>query len=290
MDVLRYRGRVVTDVDVAFIRRLIAAHPSASRRALSQRLCKAWNWVQPNGVLRDMVCRGLLLALHRAGHIELPPARWVNPLGPQRRAPSRTMLHWSPVVGRLCDLLPLDIAQVRRSGDESLFDSLVETYHYLGYTQPVGEHLKYLVSSQGRPIACLAWSSAPRHIGCRDRFIGWSPEIRRKNIRLIAYNLRFLILPWVEVPHLASHLLGRMARALPQDWERIYGHPVYFLETFVDPQRFRGTCYRAANWVVLGRTTGRGKDDQTHRPNRPIKEVLGYPLCRRFRELLSGAE
>jgi hypothetical protein len=123
-------------------------------------------------------------------------------------------------------------------------------------------------------------------LGPRDRFIGWSPEVRRKNIRFIAYNLRFLILPWVEVPHLASHILGRMARALPRDWERIYSHPVYFLETFVDPQRFKGTCYRAANWVVLGRTTGRGKDDLTHRPNRPIKEVLGYPLSKRFRERL----
>ena len=138
MDVLRYRGRVVTDTDVAFIQGLIAAHPRATRRALSHRLCEAWNWVQPNGVLRDMVCRGLLLALHRAGHIELPPARRSNPLGPQRRTPSRTTLRWSPIEGRLSDILPLEIRQVRRSGDESLFDSLVETHHYLGYTQPVG--------------------------------------------------------------------------------------------------------------------------------------------------------
>jgi len=290
MDVLRYRARVVTDADVAFIRDLITGHPTASRRALSHRLCEAWNWVQPNGVPRDMVCRGLLLALHRAGHIALPPARSVNPLGPQRRTPSRTMLCWSPIEGRLCDILPLDIAQVRRTSDESLFDSLIETHHYLGYTRPVGEHLKYLVHSQGRPIACLAWSSAPRHIGCRDRFIGWSPDTRRKNIRFIAYNLRYLILPWAQVPHLASHLLGRMARMLAQDWERIYGHPVYFLETFVDPQRFRGTCYRAANWVYLGRTTGRGKDDLTHRPNRSIKEVWGYPLVRDFRERLCQIE
>jgi hypothetical protein len=286
MDVLRYRGRVITDTDVAFIRDLIAGHPGASRRALSRKLCAAWNWVQPNGVLRDMVCRGLLLALHRAGHIELPPARWANPAGPQRRAPSRTLLRWSPIAGRLADILPLDIVQVRRSGDEALFDSLVQTHHYLGYTQPVGEHLKYLVLAKGTPLACLAWSSAPRHIGCRDRFIGWAPAVRRKNIRFIAYNLRYLILPWVQIPHLASHLLGRMARILAQDWAWIYGHPIYFLETFVDPQRFRGTCYRAANWISLGRTTGRGKDDQTGKPNRSIKEVWGYPLGRDFRERL----
>ena len=131
-----------------------------------------------------------------------------------------------------------------------------------------------------------SWSSAPRHLASRDRFIGWSGEARRRNIRYLAYNTRFLILPWISVPHLASHILGRMARQISQDWERVYGHPIYYLETFIDPERFRGTCYRAANWVVLGRTTGRGKDDQTHQANRSIKEVLGLPLTRRFRELL----
>jgi hypothetical protein len=164
---------------------------------------------------------------------------------------------------------------------------LIEAHHYLGYTQPVGEHLKYLVFALGRPIACLAWSSAARHLGPRDRFIGWSAEARRQNIRLLAYNTRYLILPFVLVPHVASHILSRMARVLALDWERIYGHPIYFLETFVDPQRFRGTCYRAANWIYLGSTTGRGKDDQTSKPNRPIKEVLGYPLSKRFRQRLS---
>jgi hypothetical protein len=150
----------------------------------------------------------------------------------------------------------------------------------------VGEHLKYLVLAGGRPIACLAFSSAPRHLGSRDRFIGWSAEARRRNIRLIAYNTRFLVMPWVVVPHLASHLLGRIARALSGDWQRLYGHPIYFLETFVDRERFRGTCYRAANWIYLGETTGRGKDAPTKKPNRPIKEVLGYPLSRDFRQQL----
>lgn len=288
MDVkLTYRGRVVTAADVAFIGRLIAAHPTASRRALSKKLCEAWNWVQPNGALRDMVCRGLMLALHRAGHIELPPQRHVppNPLA-RRPRPAATIIDTMPLRGTLNTIRPLTFRQVRRTPDEPLFNSLIEHYHYLSYTQPVGEQLKYVVSAQGRPIACLAWSSAPRHLGARDRFIGWSPEARRKNIRFIAYNTRFLILPWVQVAHLASHILGRIARLLPQDWERTYEHSVYFLETFIDPQRFRGTCYRAANWIVLGRTTGRGKDDHTGRPNRAIKEVLGYPLSKRFRKLL----
>ena len=133
----------------------------------------------------------------------------------------------------------------------------------------------------------MAWSSAPRHLGSRDRYIGWSPEARWTNIRFIAYNTRFLILPWVRVPHLASHLLSRVTARLSQDWEQLYNHPVYFAETFIDPGRFRGTCYRAANWKLLGVTTGRGKNDHTNRPNRPIKEVFGYPLDPRFRQLLS---
>ena len=285
---LTYRGRAVTDDDVAFIDQLIVAHPMASRRALSKKLCEAWNWVQPNGALRDMVCRGLMLALHRAGHIELPPQRYVpsNPLA-KRGRPAAADVDRTPLRSPLKAVRPLEFRLVRRTADEPLFNSLIEQYHYLGYTQPVGEHLKYLVYTQGRPIACLAWSSAPRHLGCRDRYIGWSAEARRRNIRFLAYNTRYLILPWVEVPHLASHILGQMARRLPRDWERVYGHPVYFLETFVDPQRNRGTCYRAANWGVLGRTTGRGKNDQTWRANRPIKEMLGYPLRRDFRQWLS---
>jgi hypothetical protein len=132
----------------------------------------------------------------------------------------------------------------------------------------------------------LAWSSAPRHLSSRDRFLGWSAEARRHNLRFLAYNTRFLTLLWVEVPHLASHLLAQVTKQLSHDWELLYHHPIYFVETFVDPERFRGTCYRAANWILLGQTTGRGKDDQTHRPNRSLKHVLGYPLTPRFRELL----
>ena len=286
---LIYRGRAVTEHDVKFIRTLIAKYPQASRRALSKHLCEAWGWVQPNGQLRDMVCRSLMLELHRGGLIELPPVRF-RPRNnvTERHAPPGVSIDTTPMRATLRELGPLEVYQVRRTGTEALFNALIEEHHYLGYTQPVGEHLKYLVFARGRPVACLAWSSSPRHLGCRDRYIGWSAAARRRNIRFLAYNTRFLIVPWVEVPHLASHLLGRLARLVSGEWERLYRHPVYFLETFVDPQRFRGTCYRAANWVYLGRTTGRGKDDQTNRPNRPIKEVLGYALTPRFRELLSS--
>jgi Domain of unknown function (DUF4338) len=283
----KYRGRVIAAEDITFLRELIAQHPALSRRKLSAKVCEAWQWRQANGALRDMVCRGLLLMLHRAGEIELPEVRFVarNPLV-ERERPVPVLIDTSPVTGPLNQLRPVEVQQVRRTGDEPLFNSLIEHHHYLGYEQPVGEHLKYLVWAQGRPIACMAWSSAPRHLGSRDRYIGWSMEARKRNIRFIAYNARFLILPWVKAPHLASHILSRVTGTLSHDWERMYGHPIWFVETFIDPDRFRGTCYRAANWVLLGRTTGRGKDDLTHRQNRSIKEVLGLPLTRRFRELL----
>jgi hypothetical protein len=287
MAVWKHRGRIITDDDLAFIRQLIETHPGLSRRKLSAKLCEAWQWKQANGALRDMVCRGLLLMLDRAGQIRLPPIKKHpnNPLA-RRPRPVRALIDMTPIRSALKPLQPLIIEQVRRTGEESLYNSLIEHHHYLGYEQPVGEHLKYVVWAMGRPIACMAWGSAPRHLGCRDRFIGWSPVARRRNIRFIAYNTRFLIVPWVEVPHLASHILGRIARRVSQDWERLYQHPIYFLETFVDPERFRGTCYYAANWVLLGETTGRGKDDHTNRPNRSIKQMLGYPLTPRFRQLL----
>jgi hypothetical protein len=289
--ILSHRGRIVTDDDIVFIRQLIADNPASSRRSLSQKLCEAWNWRQANGALRDMVCRSLMLTLHRAGHIELPAVRQIphNPLarrGAERSKPIPALVDTTPLHVNLAAIRPLEFHQVRHTGEEPLFNSLLDQYHYLGYAQPVGEHLKYLVYALGRPIACLAWSSAPRHLGPRDRFIGWSPEVRRRNIRFLAYNTRYLILPFVEVEHLASHILGRIAQTLSEDWDRAYGHPVHYLETFVDPGRFRGTCYRAANWIVLGLTTGRGKDDQTNKPNRPLKEVLGYPLTRDFRRRL----
>ena len=284
---LKYRGRAITDADVASIRYLIAENPSASRYALSRKLCETWGWVQPNGALRDMVCRGLLLALHRSGLIELPAVRRVyrNPFVFRSR-PAPVTVDQTPIETSLAGIRPLEFRLVRRTSEEPVFNGLMEEHHYLGYVQPVGEHLKYMVFSKGRPVACLAWSSAPRHLGLRDRFIGWSPETRRKNIRLLAYNTRFLILPWVKVPHLASHILGRMARDLPRNWERIYGHPVWYLETFVDPARNRGTCYLAANWTKLGRTTGRGNNAPTRKPRVPVKEILGYPLSKRFRDIL----
>jgi len=285
--VLTYRGKRITQEDVAFIRGLIAQNPEDSRRSLSAKLCQAWNWRQANGALRDMVCRGLMLTLHRAGHIELPAPRWepANPLV-YRKKPAPVEIEPYPIEGPLSSILPLEIRQVRRTSLEKLCNSLVDQYHYLGYCQPVGEHLNYLVFAGQRPIACMIYSSAPRHIGCRDRFIGWPVKIRRQNLHLMTYQSRFLILPWVKISFLASHLLGQIAKRLSTDWQALYQHPVYFQETFVDVERFKGTCYKAANWLCLGKTTGRGKNDHTYKPNRSIKAVWGYPLCRDFRARL----
>lgn len=287
MPELKYRGRIITAAHLLQIREMIASHPGASRRTLSKKLCEAWQWRQANGAWSDMVCRSLLVMLERAGEITLPPVKYVrhNPLA-KRARPLPWLIDTTPLEGELRELGPLDFQLVRRTGEEPLFNSLLEQHHYLHYEQPVGAQLKYLIWAQSRPIACLAWSSAPRHLGARDRYIGWSGEARRRNVRFLAYNSRFLLLPWVRVKNLASHILGRMALRISPDWENIYGHPLYFLETFVDPERFRGACYYAANWVWLGETTGRGKASNSYVPNRSIKHVLGYPLQPRFRELL----
>lgn len=283
----RFRGRDITDPDIAFLRGLIEQARGCSRREISRRVCTAWNWVQPNGLLRDMVCRSLLLDLERAGHIELPPQRMRPPNNViLRKKPKAIEIDRAPLETNLCGLGALEWRQVRRTPDERVFDSLLEEHHYLGSMKPVGESLKFLVLAQGRPIACFAWSSPPLRLILRDRYIGWSREAREKNRHLLAYNPRFLIVPWVKVKHLASHLLGQMAKALPGEWQRAYGHEVYYLETFVDTERFAGTCYKAANWVSHGLTKGLGNNAKTKKQTQSIKEILGYPLTKDFRLVL----
>ena len=286
--ILVYRNRHITQKDISFIRGLIADHPEDGRSALSRKICHTWNWVQPNGHLKDMVCRGLLLRLEREGHIELPARKrnpFPNPFLHCRR-PKPVEVEESPIEGTVKALCPITFQQVRRTRYEKLFNWLIHKYHYLGYSQPVGEHLKYLVFSQGRPIAAFAWSSPAWHLGPRDRFIGWDPEVRKKNLHLIAYNTRFLILQWVRVPHLASYLLARCTRVLSNDWQTLYNHPIWWLETFVDTELFRGTCYRAANWIYLGDTKGLAKSGASYQHHGIIKAVFVYPLHREFKPRL----
>jgi hypothetical protein len=291
MDVVfHYRHRAVTAEEVQFLRALIAAHPGESRNKLSIRVCEAWNWRRENGSLCDQICRSLMLELDRADHIQLPPVKWKvpNPLALRHR-PQPVEVDRTPVRTSLGKLGPLEFFQVRHTPQEPQFNWLIESEHYLRYTQPVGESLKFMVYAGMQPVALFAWSSAPRHLGPRDRYIGWSQEQRRRAIRYVAYNTRFLVPGWVQVPHLASHLLSRMTRMLSSEWRKVYGHPVYFAETFVDTAIHRGTCYRAANWAFLGRTLGLGKDDHTKKPNRSLKDVLGLPLVVDFRERLLNA-
>ena len=216
--IITYRKRSVTGQDIAAIIKIIKSHPDKSRRFISQEVCRKWDWRQPNGVLKDMVCRSLLLLLESKGFIKLPARKFTppNPLA-NRKKPSRAIVDKTPVNCSVSDLLPIRLKQVRRTRFDNIFNGLISEYHYLGYTQPVGEHLKYIAFSGSRPIACLAWGSPPWYIGARDRFIGWSKNIREKNLHLIANNLRFLILPWVQVSNLASYILALNRHCLSQD-------------------------------------------------------------------------
>ena len=285
---LSFRGRPIRQGDIIFLQELIAANPGLSRRRLSVKVCQAWNWVQPNGQLRDMVCRGLMLALHRAGHIELPAQRYSPPNNAiaHRHVAELPDDDTTPIEGTLATLGPLEVRLVRRAEGEKLFAHLLNRYHYLGYSRPVGEHLKYLVLAGARPIAAMAWNSGPLKLKLRDELIGAPRQAYAHNLHLIAYNSRYLIAPWVKVPHLASHLLGRIARRLSADWQQLYGHRIWLLESFVDIERFKGTCYRAANWICVGRSEGRGTKSKNKEKNTSIKELWVYPLGKQFRQKL----
>lgn len=282
-----YRNRQITIKDIAFIKDLIANNPDKSRWFISRELCQQWDWRQPNGALKDMVCRGLLLKLEKDGLLTLPPRkRIINNPFLNRKIPEPAKINQTSVACDLKQIQPIRLQSVRRTKFESLYNSLMQDYHYLGYRAHVGEHIKYIAFYQDMPIGCMGWTSAPWYIGCRDKFIGWGAHIRKKNLQLIAYQTRFLILPWIKVSCLASHLLGISTRIISKDWLTFYNHPLYFVETFVDTTRFRGTCYQAANWLYLGKTTGFGKLDQTRKQNRSIKAVYGYPLQKNFRRFL----
>lgn len=288
---IKYRGKIATTEDIKTIKQVIKDNPLFHRTALSKHLCEIWNWRQVNGALRDMVCRGFLLALERAGYITLPAKRrYPNNPFVNRKKPAKIEINSTPYENKVSLIRPLLFTQVRYTKLEKLFNSLIEEYHYLGYCHPVGEQLKYIIFKEDKPIACFAWSSAVRHIESRDKYIGWDQNIRKKNLHLMAYNTRFLILPWINVRYLASHLLSEMTKLLPVDWNRIYKHPIYYLETFVDKSLFKGTCYSAANWVYLGDTKGLGKDSQTKKVNRSIKAVWGYPLVKDFKKRLCSEE
>lgn len=282
------RGRLLTTSDISFIRSLIKEHWDKGRTFISRELSRHWNWVQHNGSLKDMACRELLRRLEAKGYFQLPPRKIRRPTRTRNKRYYTVPDHdHSPIEKDLKHISPVTITMVRWSEYEPLFNGLIQAYHYLGYCQTVGAHLKYIAFAQKRPLACLSWGAAAWKVSCRDQFIGWPHDLRTKNLHLIINNTRFLILPWVKVPCLASHLLSLSTKIVPYDWQKIYGYSPFLLETFVDRERFLGTCYKAANWLNLGTTSGRGKYDRYNKKNKPPKTVFLYPLNRHFREILN---
>lgn len=286
------QGRDFGAAELEQVRHLLATHPDWSRWRLSRELAERWDWRTPRGQLKDMAARTLLLKLERRGTIALPPCRRASPNRMRHKRPPAAELlpPGAPLSGPLAALTPLQLTEVSTAAhapQRAIFEAALHRYHYLSYRSPVGENLQYLVHDRhGRPLACALFSAAAWQCAARERFIGWTAAQRQAGLHLLANQARFLILPWVRVPHLASHLLALLTRRLSVDWSRKYGHPVFLVETFVELGRFAGTCYRAANWVQVGATTGRTR--QTLPQPVPRKAVYVYPLHPRFRQRLGA--
>jgi len=285
------QGRTIMEQDIRLIRQLIADHPDWHRTRLSQELCDLWRWTNDRGAYKDMAARALLRKLDARGLISLPPPVRSSNNAFRHRKAAAIVLDQTPITGKLAELTPVRVLPVANDAQAQLFRGLMQSHHYLGYSGPVGENLRYLAwDRHDRVLGGLLFGAAAWRLACRDRFIGWDGVRREQGLSRIANNMRFLILPWVRVPHLASHLLGQVSRRLSADWQHRYGHPIALLETFVDSSRFRGTCYRAANWIHVGETTGRSRNDRPGRPRVPVKAVWLYPLQHPFRARLGRAE
>jgi len=284
---LLLQGRRLSAPELAQIQRWLAEHPAWHRTRLSRELCALWDWRNAAGQLKDMACRSLLLQLQTRGLITLPPRQRASVNGQRNRRPVAVACNTTPLHAELKTLQPLGVEPLGPGRPErALFQGLLQQQHYLGYRNGVGENLKYLVRDrQDRPLACVLFGSAAWQCQPRDAFIGWRSEPRRAGLARLTNNTRFLILPWVRVPHLASHLLSRVCRRLSRDWQEKYGHPIELVETFVERDRFAGTCYRAAGWQRVGVTTGRGRNGGHAAPG-PVKEIYLRPLRPDFRARL----
>jgi len=290
------QGRVVQPTDIQWLQSWIDEHPARSRYRIACELCKLWNWCTPNGQLKDFAARSFLTKLLSRNLITLPPVR---------KKQQRTRGYSSPIVtpplalqkpsdiaSCLAELTPISLCiPISGSKEEHLYHHYLATHHYLGFQRTVGENLKYLVMDRhGRYLACVLFGAAAWKTKPRDMFIGWSDTMRLRHLSDIANNTRFLILPWVRVPHLASHLLAIILKRVSADWQHKYGHPLYLVETFVECDRFNGTCYKAANWKLVGQTTGRSRQDRYGNMSVPVKDIYLYPLAPKFREVLCNDE
>lgn len=282
------QGREVSDTDIGWLRACICEHPDWSRHRITKHICEDWDWRTHTGQLKTFAARDFIDKLESRGLLELPPVRLGMRRAHRNPYPEVTPPDAVPIDAAFADIAPVSITLiVAGSYEHGCFAHYLKQHHYLGFNRTVGEHLEYLVrDAHGRDLACVlfgaaAWKSAPR-----DYWIGWDALTRQRNLLFMTNNTRFLILPWVRVPHLASHILGRIMRRLSHDWLCRYAHPVHLVETFVEKDRFKGTCYKAANWTHLGQTQGRSRQDRYSNLSVPVKDILAYPLCKNFRDKL----
>ncbi|MFC1864066.1 Druantia anti-phage system protein DruA [Thermodesulfobacteriota bacterium] len=290
-EIITCQGKTIKKSDFLWLKTIINDNPDWSRHQITKEICDHWNWRTQTGHLKTFAARSMIDKLEQRGFIDLPPVRTtlrrnLRPPFPEGFTPP--LIH--SVEEKLKGLLPLSIhIPAPCSYEEACFGYYLSKYHYLGFHRTVGQNLKIIIKDRfARDLACLLFGSAAWQTEPRDRFIGWIPEIRSRNINLMTNNTRFLIFPWVRVPHLASHILGLVTRHLQQYWLKKYNHPIHMVETFVEKHRFNGTCYKAANWIRVGQTKGRSRQERHGKMVVPIKDIFLYPLSRNFRQALCG--
>lgn len=292
MEPITVQNRVVTAADLEWIRGLISNNPTWHRSKLSIFICEHWNWRNQAGLLKDMAARTFLLKLERRGLLVLPKRKVENRNRKRSVFSIELDLNWQPpasIEGGLAHLQPLVVELVQAKPQRLIFRDLLSRHHYLSYHRPVGENLQYLIrDNQHRVLACVLFGAAAWKCAPRDQWIGWDIQQRIAGLPFIANNMRFLILPWVRVPNLASWILSQVARRVSDDWQKKYGHPIWLLETFVDLERFTGACYRASNWRCLGQTQGRSRNDRFHEHNQPIRSIYAFALHKKFRQHLTS--
>ena len=281
-----YCGREFVDADIQTIKHLMEQDPSLKRAPLSRKLCELFDWTKPNGELKDMTCRVALLRMHADGLITLPPSRMPRGRGRPHFPPTAATDAQTPLVQPVHELGALTLRTVKSTPASRLWNEYIARYHYLGYTPMSGSQLRYNVFVGDQLVALLSFGASAWKLAARERFIGWQEPERLRNLQLVVNNARFLILPWIQSKGLASKILSKIARQLPADWQQRYGYRPVLLETFVEFERHRGTCYKAANWIHIGQTAGRGKKSAVHHQIIPVKDIWLYPLRNNFASLL----
>lgn len=281
-----YCGRDFNAADIQTIRDLMREEPTLKRSPLSRKLCELWHWVKPNGELKDMTCRVALLRMQAKGLIELAPSQHPRVRSRPQFLPTSASDPQEPTQKPVHELPNLTLRLVTGAAQSCLWNEYVARYHYLGYTPMSGSQLRYNVFAGEQLVACISFGACAWKLKARERFIGWSEEQRQRNLQLVVNNARFLVLPWIESKGLASKILSKAAHQLPNDWLQRYGFRPVLMETFVEFERHCGTCYKAANWINIGRTAGRGKKSSSPKQLLPVKDIWLYPLHQKFANLL----